>query len=576
MIHYLFYQKNPASHYVYIDLTIDAISNDITELALAAWRPGRYELGNFSKNIKRVDAFNENNEALSYTKTTKDIWQINTKNCKQLKVTYSYYAAELNAGACFADTQQLYINPVHCCMQVVGKANEECIVELQIPQNYKIATSLPVTKNTLHAQNYEELVDSPFIASADIQTFSYIVNQTTFYLHFNGICKPNLKLYTKDFSAFTQKMIDFWGDCPVNEYHFLFQILTHKFYHGVEHQKNTVVAIGPGYAINSNDTYEDVLGVSCHELFHCWNIKFIRPTEMLPYNYSKENYARTGYVYEGFTTYYGDKLLLSSSVFSLEQYFKTLEERLTKHFHNYGRYNLSVADSSWDNWLDGYVPGVPYRKTSIYDEGSLIAFMLDIKILEATQNKKSLRDVCVLLYQRFGKPHKGYTEQDIINLVNEVAEKDFTTFFTDYVYTPNDYEKPLQQCFNYLGIEFSKDNNPHTADNYFGFKVTSDLHHSAKVTLVAPYSPAWKAGLFAGDEIMAINTILLKDNCNNWLHYFIDDVEITLTVNSNGQLKTLILQKDKKGTTFFFNPNLKLSSNATAQNKLAFDKWKEF
>lgn len=576
MIHYLFYQKNPASHYVYIDLTINDIINDITELALAAWRPGRYELGNFSKNIKRVEAFNENNEVLSYTKTTKDVWQINTKNCKQLKVTYSYYAAELNAGACFADTQQLYINPVHCCMQVLSKANEEHIVELQIPENYKIATSLPVTENTLRAQNYEELVDSPFIASADIQSISYTVNQTTFYLHFNGICKPNLKLYEKDFSAFTKKMIDFWGDCPVNDYHFLFQIVTHKFYHGVEHQKNTVIAIGPGFAINSGDTCEDVLGVSCHELFHCWNIKCIRPIEMLPYNYSKENYARTGYVYEGFTTYYGDKLLLSSAVFSLEQYFKTLEERLTKHFHNYGRYNLSVADSSWDNWLDGYVPGVPYRKTSIYDEGSLIAFMLDVKILEATQNKKSLRDVCVLLYQRYGKQHKGYTEQDIINLVNEVAQTDFTVFFTDYVYTPSDYEKPLVECFNYLGIEFNKHNNPNTADNYFGFKVTSDLNHHAKVTLVAPYSPAWKAGLFAGDEIIAINSILLKDNCNNWLHYFINDAEITLTVNSNEKLKTLILQKDKKGATYFFNPILKLNPNASSQNKLAFDKWQEF
>ncbi len=576
MIHYLFYQKNAASHYVYIDLTIDAINADITELELATWRPGRYELGNFAKNIKRVDAFNEHNEPLSFKKTTKDVWQVNTKNCKQLKVTYSYYSAELNAGACYADTQQLYINPIHCCMQVLGRADEQHIVELQIPDTYKIATSLPTSSKTLVAKSYEDLVDSPFIASANIQTISYLINGTTFYLHFNGICKPNWDMYQKDFTAFITKIINFWGSCPVTEYHFLFQVLTNKFYHGVEHQKNTVIAIGPGYAINSGDTYEDVLGVSCHELFHCWNIKFIRPAEMLPYNYSEENYARTGYVYEGFTTYYGDKLLLTSNVFSLEQYFKTLEERLNKHFHNYGRYNLSVADSSWDTWLDGYVPGTPYRKTSIYDEGSLIAFILDVKMLEATQNNKSLRDVCVLLYERYGKQNKGYHEQDVINLVNEISEKDFSQFFADFVYTPADYEKPLHECFNYLGIDFIKQNSAQTADHYFGFKTTEVNTPFTKVTLVAPYSPAWKAGLFAGDEIMAINGILLKDNCNHWLLYFIDDDEIILTINSNDQLKTLTLQKDKKGNTYFFNSVLKLKANATTENKLAFEAWKNY
>ncbi len=417
MIKYLMYQKNPASHYVYIDMFIDSINQDTLQLQLPAWRPGRYELGNFAKNVKRVDVFSETNEALSYKKLTKDLWEINTKGQAKIKVTYSYYAAELNAGACYADTMQLYINPVHCCMYIVGRQNEEHQVELTVPENYKIVCSLKQTNNTLIAGNFEELVDSPFVASQKIQSDVYEVNGIKFYLHFIGECKPDFTKIKNDFSAFTKKQIEFWKGFTTDEYHFIFQVLPFKFYHGVEHVKNTVIAIGPGYAINSGKTYEDVLGVSCHELFHSWNIKTIRPIEMMPYDYTKENYARTGYVYEGFTTYYGDKLLLSSKVFDLEQYFETLQERLTKHFHNYGRYNLSVADSSWETWLDGYVPGAPYRKTNIYDEGSLIAFMLDVKILQATQNKRSLREVCVLLFGRFGKKGMGYTENSIIDLV---------------------------------------------------------------------------------------------------------------------------------------------------------------
>lgn len=575
MIHYSFYQKNPASHYIYIDMWIDAVASDTLQLQLPAWRPGRYELGNFAKNVKRVDVYNEKGEVLNYTKLSKDLWELDTKGTSSVKITYSYYAAELNAGACFADVSQMYVNPIHCCFYVPGRTGEEHRIEVKVPENYKIATSLKQEANVLIASDYDELVDSPFIASAGIKSDVYEVKEIKFHLHFNGECQPDFEKLKKDFIAFTQKQIEFWNDFPYSEYHFLFQVLPVKFYHGVEHKKNTVIAIGPGYAINSGATYEDILGVSCHELFHTWNIKTIRPLEMQPYDYTKENYARTGYVYEGFTTYYGDKLLLSSKVFSVEQYFITLQERLVKHFHNYGRYNLSVAHSSWETWLDGYVPGAPYRKTNIYDEGNLIALMLDVKIMQATSNKKCLRDVCVLLYERFGKKAIGYSEQSIIDLVNEVSGKDFSAFFKDFVYTANDFEAPLQACFDYLGVEFIKQNSAHTCEHHFGFKITDNGFFS-KVSLVAPYSPAWKAGLFAGDEIMAVNGMMLKNNCNNWLHYFLEEEEIALTVNSGEQIKTLALQKDKKGNTWFFNPLLKLKTEPTAEAKIAFSEWIKF
>jgi predicted metalloprotease with PDZ domain len=575
MISYLFYQKNPASHYIYIDLIIDTISQDKTQLQLPAWRPGRYELGNFAKNIKRVDAFNEKEEVLAYTKLNKDLWEVDTQNCKTLKVTYSYYAAELNAGACFADVSQMYVNPVHCCMYVLGRTEEEHRMELKIPENYTIACSLQKEGNTMIAENYEELVDSPFIASASVVSDHYVLNGITFHLHFNGICQPDFTKINKDFEAFTKKQIEFWGDFPYDQYHFLFQVLPVKFYHGVEHKKNTVITIGPGYAINSGATYEDVLGVSCHELFHTWNVKTIRPAEMMPYDFTKENYARTGYVYEGFTTYYGDKLLLSSGVFTLEQYFQTLQERLLKHFHNFGRYNLSVADSSWETWLDGYLPGAPYRKTNIYDEGNLIAFMLDVKIMQSTENKKCLRDVCVLLYERFGKKQKGYTEQNLIELVNEVSGVDFSDFFSNYVYTATDFEIPLTDCFKYLGIDFVKQNNAQVCENNFGFKIIENGFFS-KITLVAPYSTAWKAGLFVGDEIMAVNGVMLKNNLNNWLQFFLEKDELVLTVNSNEQLKTISLQKDKKGNTWFFHPILKLKEGSDQKTNDLFKIWQKF
>jgi predicted metalloprotease with PDZ domain len=572
MLHYVFYQKNPASHYIYIDLHISGLDGSSVQLHLPAWRPGRYELGNFAKNIKRFEAWSQENEPLTFTKLNKDVWEIELRGNKSIKVTYSYYAAELNAGSCYADESQLYVNPVHCCFFVKGMTESRHTVELKIPAEFSVATSLKRESDTLVASCFDELADSPFIASAEIQTDHYDVGGTRFYLHFNGECMPDFTKIKKHFSDFTAHMVKFWGDFPVAEYHFLFQVVPYKFYHGVEHSKSTVIALGPGYAINDAATYEDLLGVSCHELFHTWNVKAIRPVEMQPYDFSRENYARTGFVYEGFTTYYGDKLLLGSGVFNLQQYFKTLEERLQKHFHNYGRYNMGVADSSWDTWLDGYVPGAPYRKTNIYDEGSLVALMLDVKIMEATRNTRSLRDVCVLMYERYGKTGKGYTEEDVKNIVNEVAGNDLSAIFKNFVYAANDFEPGLAECFSYLGIEMVKQHSPFFCEHHYGFK-TADAGQHQKVTLVAPYSPAWKAGLFAGDEIIAVNNHVAGADLNHWLQYFSQNGEVSLTVNSARQLKNLRLTPDKKGSTYFFQPTLKMKNESSMNGNPNFVAW---
>lgn len=570
MIRYKLFQKFPASHYIYVDLHIDNIKSDTLTLQLPAWRPGRYELGNFAKNLKKVDAFDPKENPLEFTKTTKDCWVIKTKGVSEVKVTYSYFANELNAGACFADETQMYVNPVHLCMYVPERMNEEHVLELDIPDSYKIACQLKTSNKKLIARNFDELADSPFIASTGIVSDHYEVEGIKFYLHFNGECNPDFEKIKKHFKAFTETQLKFWGGIAVDEYHFIFQVLPFKFYHGVEHQKSTVIVLGPGYQLNEGKTYEDLLGVSSHELFHTWNVKYIRPAEMLPYDFTKENYSRTGYVYEGFTTYYGDVMLRKSNVFTNEQYFETLEERLQKHFHNYGRFNLSVADSSWDTWLDGYVPGAPYRKTSIYDEGNLVAFMLDITILKNTQNKKSLKDVCRILYNDFGKKNRGYSETDIIKLCEDAAGISLQDFFKKYVYGTEDFEPMLNECFEYVGLEMQKKLSNFKSESDFGFKVAEQAHIS-KVTLVAPYSPAWKAGLSMGDEIMVVNSYDIKNDLNHWLKYF-SGTEISLTVSSYGKIKTVLI-KSKSGTSYFDHYKIAFKDSASTQQKANYSKW---
>ena len=128
-------------------------------------------------------------------------------------ITYNYYANQLDAGSTFLDDRQLYVNPVNCCMYLVGRENEECIIELEVPDDYVLACGLEkIEKHILKAHNFDELAESPFIASNSLQYDVYEVSGILFHLWFQGPCKPPFEKLKRDFTAFTQEQINCFGD----------------------------------------------------------------------------------------------------------------------------------------------------------------------------------------------------------------------------------------------------------------------------------------------------------------------------------------------------------------------------
>jgi predicted metalloprotease with PDZ domain len=517
------YQK-PNNHYVDIEYIIDNIATETIEIQLPAWRPGRYELGNFAKNVQKWAAYDPTGNLLSSKKITKDLWEVTTKGNASIHIQYNYFANEINAGSSYLDEQQLYINGVNCFLYVPDRMNEKCELQLIIPADYKVASGLKETsKHHYNCKDFHELVDSPFIASKSLQHHSYLESGVTFHLWFQGECKPDWKLLETDFRKFSKNQIEKFGDFPVDEYHFIFQILTHRTFHGVEHANSTVISLGPSYdMMNKEGWYKELLGVSSHELYHTWNVKQIRPIEMLPYDYSKENYTELGYIDEGITTYYGDKFLFTAGVFNWDEYAKTFTQLLEKHFNNFGVNNYSVAQSSFDTWLDGYVKGTPGRKGSIYTEGALIAFMTDVFILQNTKNQKSLNDVMKILYQDFAKQGKGVSDNDYKTVVKQVAGVSYASIYTDFIHGTVDYTQQLKASLTYIGCELKMEPSPQYNEAYLGFKVR---YENAKCIIdsIYPDSIAEEHGFSINDEIIAINQIKINNDLTEWCSYFKED-----------------------------------------------------
>jgi len=568
-MHYKFSWINPSSRYIQLEVTAQNISSDITFIQLPAWRPGRYELGNFAKNVRHFRVTDESGKLIPSLKATKDKWKVHTRGVKSLKIQYEYYAAELNAGSTFLDASQLYVNPVNCCVYLEGRLDELCTVELSIPDSWKVATAMKKTDgHHFTVANFDRLADSPFIASPNIKHSFFILDGVEFHLWFQGESKPDWSKLINDFFIFVNENMRVFGSFPAEEYHFLFQILPTRFYHGVEHVDSTVIGLGPSYKLMT-DLYDDLLGVSCHELFHAWNIKSIRPAEMLPYDFTKENYSRLGFVAEGVTTYYGDYLLYRSGVWTADQFWPTFNERVDKHFETAARQFLSVTESSMDTWLDGYVPGAPHRKTSIYHEGCLLAFITDIFIRKNSGNRKNLDHVMRRLWVEFAQQGKGYTEADYKKLIEEEAGEDFSYYWNNFFYKANDFTPVLNEALDYIGhrIELVPARKIH--ERNFGFKLI-EVSGITKITDVYYGSPAEKCGLASGDEVLMCQHQQVKNDLNEWMTYFGVN-EFTLKVNSGGIVRDVKLIAD--GEVYYSNPVVKGLADPTDSQRHNWSVW---
>lgn len=561
----------PHQHYIHIEYSISNVASGKLEVQLPAWRPGRYELGNFAKNVQKWAAYDDKGNVLPSRKLTKDKWLVETNGAKEVVIRYNYYAAEINAGSSYLDESQLYINPVNCFLFVPGRENEPCTISFDLPADYRIATSMKkLSDHVLQAENFEELADSPLIASSSLKHNQFVIDGIEFNIWMQGECRPQWPKIINDFFIFINEQLLMMREFPSNEYHFFFQILPYRFYHGVEHKLSTVIALGPSYKLMKDELYNELLGVSSHELFHVWNVKMIRPVEMQPYDYTKENYSRLGYVYEGVTTYYGDLLLFRSGVFSEFEYFKTVFDQLQKHFDNFGRSNMSVADSSFDTWLDGYVPGIPNRKVSIYTEGCLLAFVTDIFIRRHTKNAASLDDVMRTLYFDFAKQGRGYDERDYRGIVEHVANASFEELFKNYVYGTKPFEPLLQDALGYIGCRLqSKPSKKYHEANY-GIKVTEQPGGAAKIAAVYPDSVADIAGLRVNDEIIAINSMQVKGDLADWAKYFAGQ-NPKLLVAHGGIVRNVELAQTKE--EYYRTYYISKIAHASDDQREAFGAW---
>ncbi|EQB4401741.1 M61 family metallopeptidase [Acinetobacter baumannii] len=507
MLHYQIEFDDYKQHLVHV--TIRFLANPNQELWLPTWIPGSYLIREFSKHIEAVKAYDEAGRMLNIKKTEKNRWRLFNTDHELITVEYDVYAYDLSVRGAYVDQTRLYINPACVCLGLEGQEQSACELEIFLPdelKHFQLATglaskSLVKGRFTLKADHYDQLIDSPF-ELADQTRFSFETHGIEHEFVISGTHATNVDRLKTDIEKICAAEIDLFGSAPFKNYTFM-TMATGNSYGGLEHCNSTSLITPRDDLPKSNEPtepskdYQRFLGLCSHEYFHSWLVKFIRPENFANYNLHQEGYTSLLWIFEGFTSYYDDLILLRSSVISQKSYLDLLKSQIDRYLQNPGRFVQTVAESSFDAWIKFYRQDENSNNagTSYYNKGALVALCLDLGL----RLRGSSLDA--LMRRLYENTQNGVqvNERTIFDLCEELTGDSWVEQINHLINTTE--ELPLDQLFPEFGLSYTLKNDKTLA---YGLKL-ADKPEGVLVQNAHREGAGAKAGISANDVIIAID-----------------------------------------------------------------------
>ena len=509
MLHYQIEFDDYRQHLVHV--TLRFLADPTQVLSLPTWIPGSYLIREFSKHIESVRAYDEAGRVLKISKFEKNKWRLFNTDHELITVEYDVYAYDLSVRGAYVDQTRLYVNPACLCLGLDGQEHKAVEVEVFLPpelKHFQIATglaskSLVKGRFTLKADNYAQLIDSPF-ELAEQTRFSFEANGIPHEFVVSGKHAMNIARMQQDIEKICATEISMFGSAPFKNYTFM-TMATGNSYGGLEHPNSTSL-ITPRDDLPKTDEpeepsadYQRFLGLCSHEYFHSWLVKFIRPENFTNYDLNQEGYTSLLWIFEGFTSYYDDLILLRSGVISQESYIKLLKAQIDRYLQNPGRVVQSVSESSFDAWVKFYRQDENSNNagTSYYNKGCLVALCLDMGL---RLRGSSLDALMRKLYEN-AQNGIQVNERTIVDLCNELTGDDWIEQINHLINTTD--ELPLDQLLPEFGLNYTLKNDKSLP---LGLKLV-DKPEGVFIQSARRDGVAVQAGLSANDVIVAIDGI---------------------------------------------------------------------
>ena len=551
-----------ASHYVNVRLVIPSALQRVAaapseqadrastlQVMMPTWTPGSYLIREYARNIDRISASSTGGQTLMMEKITKNRWLIQlppgpSVDRQDVVVEYQLYCHEMSVRTNWVDQDQAILNGAATFLTLTDSREMAHQVRFELPDRWAtVVTALPEVAGQPHtflAASLDELIDSPMLCGSPVVSEFSAGGIPHVIAHGGDASLWDSQKVVSDVRRIVEAQQAFWGVIPYPRYKFLNVI--GEVGGGLEHDNSTLVMTSR-WNFRDPEKYEDWLSLISHEFFHTWNVRRLRPVGLTQYDYEVENNTRSLWVCEGITSYYEDLFLVRAQLIDRKAYLKRISKVIEKLQTSPGRNVQSLAESSFDTWIKFYRPdeNSSNSRVSYYVKGCVVALLLDAKIREVTNDQRSLDDVMRKLYTEFAG-QRGFTDQDLLNTVNQVAGVDMSAWLNEHVQTTT--ELNYEPALKWLGLQFESaksDANP-TDDQSTDTKSTDTKSTDTKSTdtkeNVAKPKPAWlgittkaagnivtiggvihgspaqAAGLNVGDELLAFDDYRVSDG--NW------------------------------------------------------------
>lgn len=388
------------------------------------------------------------------------------------------------------------------------------------PEGWRAFSGLPSTVSggvyRYEKTDYEVLLDSPVFAGRHSRQ-----EQLTPDVRLNIVADTPAELAaTPEQIDAHRRLVDqsvkLFGSQHYDKYEFLFAITDQMGGIGLEHQRSSENGVDTGYFTKWNDG-PGRRNLLPHEFTHSWNGKFRRPAGLWVPDHNTPTRNSLLWVYEGQTQFWGYVLGARSGLFTKQETLDALASIAATLDQRPAREWRHLEDTTYDPVISARRPKgwVSWQRSEdYYNEGMLIWLEVDATLRRLTNGQRGMDDFARAF---FGVKDRDwgvltYTLDDVVRTLNEIAPHDwagllnarqfenakgapmagFTMSGYRLAFTgePTPYMKDLERRSKVVDLSFSG-----------GLAVDKDK----KVSAVIWDSPAYKAGLTVGSEIVAVN-----------------------------------------------------------------------
>ncbi len=587
MIDYLIEPVQVHAHRYAVTLKLPRTEGPV-RLSLPVWIPGSYLVREFARHLMNLQA-TQGKTPCRILQEDKTTWLVDAPGRGAITVRYEVYANDTSVRAAFLDARRGFFNGTSVFLCVEGQAQAPHRVRIAgLPKGWGVATALKPGQVDTHGQgwyeaaNYDELVDHP-VELGKFWRGQFKARGIPHELVVTGAADDaDLDRLMADTQRLCEAQIAFWHGRrkpAFDRYVFLLNVVEDG-YGGLEHRESTALICSRrdiprrGQEPAPSEGYTTLLGLISHEYFHTWNVKRLKPSEFAPYDYTRENYTRMLWFFEGFTSYYDDQFLLRTQRIDAAHYLRLLTKPLNQVLATPGRQVQSVAQASFDAWTRYYRPdeNTANATVSYYTKGSLVALALDLSLrlgpARADGRQPSLDGVMLRLWAL----QRPITEDDVVTALTDEASApprhaaDWRTQLNDWVHGTDDL--PLQTLLAEFGVQWTSRKGP--VAQQLGVRV-QEASGSLKAQAVMHGSAAEAAGISAGDELIALDNWRLRrtDDLTQWRR---PERTQSLLICRDQQLQTLTLPA-AKASDWGQVVALSLASAPTASAELRRKAW---